>query len=164
MWKDINGWEGLYEASTNGEVRNKITGHILVGDKNSCGYSRICLYNKFHNPSKQRFLVHRLIAETFIPNPNNFPEVNHKDLNINNNKVENLEWCTREYNELHSRIFGKKEYKPFKVVFDNGIESIYNAASELAEYKGVTRGTVKAWLNKRNTGFMNRGISKIEYI
>ena len=56
MWKDINGWEGLYEISDSGDVRNKLTGHLIIGDKNSAGYRRVCLYNKNHNPSKQRFL------------------------------------------------------------------------------------------------------------
>ena len=98
MWKDIKGWEKLYEVNENGEVRNKLTGNLIVGDINNCGYHRVCLYNKQNIPSKQRFFRHRLVAELFIPNPNNLPEVDHKDANRMNPSKENLEWVTHEEN------------------------------------------------------------------
>lgn len=55
MWKDIEGWEDYYEVNEKGEVRNKKISHLLIGDKNSEGYPRVCLYNKDHTPNKQRF-------------------------------------------------------------------------------------------------------------
>lgn len=55
MWKDIIGWEGLYQVNENGDVINKITKHVLVGDVNPAGYCRVCLYCKQHKPPKQRF-------------------------------------------------------------------------------------------------------------
>lgn len=86
-----------YEASTNGFIRNKTTKHILKGSLNNSGYLMvtICLDGKRH----PHYLVHRLIALTFIPNPNNYSEVNHKDEVKTNNSIENLEWCTSKYNQ-----------------------------------------------------------------
>ena len=95
MWKDIPSWEETYEINENGEVRNKITGNYIKGDINNGGYYRVCLYRK---PRKQRYFRHRLVAELFIPNPNNYKEVNHKDEDKTNNSVDNLEWCSAKYN------------------------------------------------------------------
>ena len=112
IWKDIPNYEGLYQASNLGNVRSldkivnagnqfgckfKITkkGKVLKQHINKYGYKRVTLIvdNKAKN-----FQSHRLIAQTFIPNPNNLPQVNHKDENKLNNKVENLEWCDSCYN------------------------------------------------------------------
>ena len=164
MWIDIHGWEGLYELNECGDVRNKITGKLLVGDKNSEGYYRVCLYNKNHNPNKQKFFRHRLVAEHFIPNPYNLPEVNHKDCILEHNFIDNLEWCTKKENELHSHIYGSKEYKPFKVVFNNGDSKIYHVVNDFAIEIGVTKRTIQNWLQKRNYGYRNKNIKNIEYI
>lgn len=164
MWKDIYGWEGLYEISDSGEVRNKLNGHTRVLDTNSVGYKRITLYNKYHNPPTKRFLVHRLVANHFIPNPNNLPEVNHKDSNVVNNQSSNLEWIDRKDNELHSRICGSKEYKPFYVDFTSGERKVYNCQNDLAIELGVTKGCVTNWLIRNGHGYLNRGISNINYL
>ena len=126
MWKDIKNWENIYQISDSGDVRNKITGNIIKGDRNSSGYFRVCLYDKNHIPEKQRFFRHRLVAEHFIPNPFGYQEVNHKDHNLEHNYVSNLEWCTRNDNELDSRMFGTKKYRPFKVIFKNNDIKIYD--------------------------------------
>lgn len=164
MWKDICGWEGLYEISSAGDVRNKLTGHLVIGDKNSAGYCRVCLYNKNHIPRKQRFFRHRLVAEHFIPNPLNLPEVNHKDTNLNHNYSSNLEWVTKKENELHSRMFGSKEYKPFRVVYQDGDIKAFDCTEDLAKKIHVTRRTVINWLHKDNCGFKKHGIISIDYI
>lgn len=164
MWIDINGWEGLYEVNECGEVKNKLNGNLLAGDRNSGGYCRVCLYNIHHVPRKQRFFRHRLVAQHFIPNPNKLPEVNHKDLNKEHNFVGNLEWCSKKENELHSRIYGTKEYKPFKVLFKNGNNMICDAASELSDKIGVSIGTIRHWLHKRCRGYEKYGIANIEYV
>lgn len=164
MWVDVKNWENLYEVNDCGDIRNKQKGNLLVGDKNSIGYERVCLYNINHVPRKQRFFRHRLVAEHFIPNPDKLPEVNHKDTNIKHNFKENLEWCTKKENELHSRIRGSKEYKPFKTTFNNGEIKVYHVAGELADEIGVTAGCVRHWLKGFNGGYEKYDIKNIEYI
>lgn len=96
-WMPVLGFEGLYEISTFGQVRNK-KGEILKQRiKQSYGtcYKSIDLWKDGRYHKKY---VHRLIAEAFIPNPDNLPFVNHKDEDGTNNLISNLEWCTREYN------------------------------------------------------------------
>lgn len=164
MWKDINGWEEYYEVNTDGEVRNKLTRHILIGDINTGGYCRVCLYHKGHSPEKERFFRHRLVAQHFIDNPQNLPEVNHKDCNTLNNSVENLEWVSKKENELHSRKYGCKEYKPIRTVWNNGESKTYNCCQEVATDCGVTKGAVKFWVHGKNKGYLKHGISEIKYI
>lgn len=99
IWKTIiiNGEVTNYEASSLGFIRNRTTQKILKPYYINSGYLMvtICLDSKRH----VRYLVHRLIAMTFISNPYNYPEVNHRDEDKTNNCVENLEWCTSKYNQ-----------------------------------------------------------------
>lgn len=97
VWKNIINYEGVYTINNFGDIKRtyknnkeKILKHFIDG-----GYHRVCLCK---NGQKQKFSVHRLVAQNFIPNPNNFPEVNHKDENKQNNFVGNLEWCDKKYN------------------------------------------------------------------
>lgn len=164
MWKDIIGWEGLYEVSSDGLVRNKTNGHIRIFDDNSAGYKRVTLYRKGHVPEKERFLVHRLVATHFIPNPNNLPEVNHIDGDTSNNSIQNLEWIDRKGNELYSRKFGRKSYKPFCVEYLNGTKELYDSKPVFANKINVTRGAIRAWLNSSSGGYLSHGIKNIYYI
>lgn len=100
IWKDIEGYEGLYQVSNLGNVRSLNygrTGEIKLLNQytNKKGYKHTSLSK---NGKVKNHLIHRLVAIAFIPNPNNYKEVNHKDENPSNNNVKNLEWCTREYN------------------------------------------------------------------
>ena len=163
MWKDVIGWESYYEINENGDVRNKNTLHLVIGDKNGEGYPRVCLYNKNHNPQKQRFFRHRLVATVFIPNPESLPEVNHIDGNINNSSVDNLEWVTKIENEIHSRKFGKKEYKPFYVIWNDGAKEFFDTKGCLARKIGMTSSMVRFWLQKKSCSYINHGIKEINY-
>lgn len=102
IWKPKKDYEGLYEVSNFGRVKSLGNGNsnnskerILKPDTDRNGYLKVLLYK---DGKRKKNLVHRLVAEVFIPNPDNLPCVNHKDENKTNNSVENLEWCTHEYN------------------------------------------------------------------
>lgn len=96
-WKPVKGFEGLYEVSNLGNVRSLLKGKCqqMVLNKDNHGYKRVALF-KDGIPSYKA--AHRLVAEAFIPNPDGLPCVNHKDENPSNNIVDNLEWCTYDYN------------------------------------------------------------------
>lgn len=102
IWKNIEGFEGIYQISNLGRVRStharrKLNdGYFILKPLPQDGYLAYTLYDNKHK--KRRFLAHRLVALAFIPNPNNYPQVNHKDENKSNNCVDNLEWCTSYYN------------------------------------------------------------------
>ena len=107
-WRDIQGYEGFYQVSSFGNVRSLdrtiirsnlkpqfIKGRTLNQLNYKNGYVKVELS---HGGFCKRYFIHRLVAQAFIPNPDNLPEVNHKDENPSNNCVDNLEWCTHLYN------------------------------------------------------------------
>lgn len=106
IWKPIAGYEGIYEISNlgrvktlprtvnNGYVTRHLTEKIRLGSITKDGYRRVNILHK-------NVLVHRIVAETFLPNPDGLSDVNHKDENKQNNCVWNLEWCTRDYNNKY---------------------------------------------------------------
>lgn len=107
-WRDIKGYEGLYQVSSLGNVRklrfiNNYVNKEKIFQINQTygwgGYKKVILYKG--GRYKNRY-VHRLVAESFIPNPDNKPQVNHKDGVKTNNSVSNLEWCTQSENMLHA--------------------------------------------------------------
>lgn len=101
IWKDIQEYEGLYQVSNLGNVRSMnyqgTKGKIqnLRFKTNKCGRLWVLLYRDGRG---KPMLVHRLVGAAFIPNPDSLPQINHKDENPQNNIVENLEWCTNQYN------------------------------------------------------------------
>lgn len=107
IWKPVKGYEGLYEVSNLGNVRSLdryvmhgnrcclLKGKPIVSFPNSRGYLRATLYK---NGQGKKYFVHRLVAETFIPNPNNLPCIDHIDRNYLNNSTDNLRWCTQKEN------------------------------------------------------------------
>ena len=116
LWKDIQGYEGLYQVSNMGRVRSldhetvysrrgvpiTITrkGQILSPVTRQHGYLGVMLYGKGGHKTRgfKTFSVHQLVAKAFVDNPNNFEEVNHLDEDKTNNRADNLEWCDRKYN------------------------------------------------------------------
>lgn len=99
------------EVSTQGRVRNKINGHIYKLHKNKSGYVCVCI-SLGSRKNKILFRVHKAVAETFIPNPNNLPEVNHLNGNKEENATWNLEWTNRKINMRHAVIMGIQNSNP----------------------------------------------------
>lgn len=95
MWKEIPNTDGLYLISDDGKVFSTRSNKVLKNQRMKNGYWRIELN---FNGRYERHSIHRLVAESFVPNPNNYPCVNHKDENPSNNHASNLEWCTHKYN------------------------------------------------------------------
>lgn len=124
VWKDIKNYEGFYQGSNLGRVKSleriDCIGHhrkerILKPKKDKYGYLQV---NLWKNGKKKTFTVHRLVAEAFIPNPNNLPCINHKDECKTNNNVNNLEWCDNKYNNA----YGTRTEKCSKKVLQYDLE------------------------------------------
>lgn len=98
-WKDIQGYENLYQVSSFGRVKSIIYNKIILPIDNGCGYFMVSLSK---NLKTNYYFVHRLVAQTFIPNYFNLSVINHKDENKKNNCVDNLEWCTASENTKYS--------------------------------------------------------------
>ena len=96
IWKNIEGYEGKYQVSNLGRVKSMIGQEkVLHPKKHRNGHLQIGLHK---DKKRKTMYIHRLVAQAFIPKPDNLPCVNHKDENPNNNNVDNLEWCTQKYN------------------------------------------------------------------
>lgn len=106
--RDIKGYENIYKVSNYGRVYSIKRKKFLKLRKTQRGYIKVDLHK---NGNAKTYRVHRLVAEAFIPNPNNYPEVNHKDENKENNHVNNLEWCTKEYNLSYGTRIERLGYK-----------------------------------------------------
>ena len=101
-WRDIEGYEGLYQVSNLGRVKSLNYNHtkserILKGTPDKDGYLRVALFKD----GRKDYRVHQLVAKMFIPNPGNLQVINHKDENKQNNTAKNLEWCTVAYNNTY---------------------------------------------------------------
>lgn len=112
-WMPIKGFEGVYEVSSLGRVKslqrldtrgNRIKECILKTKIEKLGYERV---NLRKGNGYVRHSVHRLVAEAFVPNPDNLPQVNHKNENKADNRMENLEWCTAKYNSCYGTRIGR---------------------------------------------------------
>lgn len=94
-WKDIPGFDGKYQASEAGDVRNSFTGRVLAQRVSRYGYYQV---NLSHGDKAYTAEVHRLVALAFMENLEGLPQVNHRNENKKDNRASNLEWCTSEYN------------------------------------------------------------------
>lgn len=151
IWKDIEGYEGLYQVSNMGRVRS-LRKNIILRQSITNGYEKAALYK--NKKGYKYFLIHRLVANAFIPNPDNLPQVNHKDENKLNNCVDNLEWCTQEYNINYGTGIARRTQlfntngKLSKPVLQYTLEGIF----------------IKEWKStmdvQRNLGFEHANISR----
>jgi hypothetical protein len=148
-WKAIEGYEGLYEISNFGRVNSlhgRHKGIICCGI--SKWYKSVCLRNS--NGIRKTHRQHQLVAKAFIPNPNNYPQVNHKDMDKQNNHVDNLEWCTCKQNNYHARlhkpqiIHGMNNYnqniRPIPIIMmslDGKLIAVFRNSIEAAKSTGV---------------------------
>ena len=156
LWKDIKDFEGLYQISNLGNIKslpkkhNLKNGHsyiqkeqILKPFKNNKGYLQIALVKNGKHYKRQ---VHNLVATTFIENPNNYIEINHKDENSTNNIVSNLEWCNSTYNNNYGNCKRKiSEANSIKInqydLQDNFIKQ-WNSMKEASETLKLSRGNI----------------------
>lgn len=150
-WRNVADFEGLYKISNKGNVHsvervssqgNKCGGFTLKPTIASGGYLQVKLYE---NGIRKHKYIHRIVAEAFIPNPNNYPEINHKDEDKTNNYVENLEWCTRKYNVNFGTAIERAAQAQSKKVRAVNVETgevlTFNSAKETGD-KGYSSGVV----------------------
>lgn len=157
QWKPIEGYEGLYEISSYGRVisYHGRTPKVLALRKNKYGYVHYSLCKEGVTKAK---LAHRLVAEAFIPNPNQLEVINHKDENSSNNYVDNLEWLTRGQNTVYGTAVSRRkkimtEKCGVKIIArKNGMELQFDSISEcarslelnIASIYAVTDGVIKS--------------------
>ena len=177
-WRDVKGYEGLFQISNLGRVKSldrivnrpikgnyQIKGRILKQQLNNKGYYSLELNV---DGKRKKYLVHRLVAETFIPNPNNYPIINHKDENPKNNNADNLEWCDYSYNVNYGTA-NERRAKTLSIIvhqynFNGDLINIWNSASQIQNELGYfatairecCRGTRKQaynyiWKNEGDT-------------
>ena len=135
-----------YSISEDGEIRNS-KGKIIKGEISNNGYRRVSLSN--NDVKHKKMSVHRLVAETYIPNPYNYPEVNHKNENKLDNHVSNLEWCSTLDNLNHSRVIEKASVAKFRKVKCVTTGKIYNSIKEASDELGLYHSNIVACCNGR---------------
>jgi len=150
VWKDVVGYEGYYKVSNLGNVKSldrivdnegkyfrHLKGKPKAQKQQHNGYMTVNLYKNGINKQYKTFRVHRLVAEAFLPNPNNLPFVNHKDENKQNNNVNNLEWCTQQYNNEYGTARERQAKSNSKTVYQ------YTLEKELVKVWDSTKATEK---------------------
>ena len=167
VWKDIAGYEGLYQVSSAGKVRSldRVSmypngveyhrkGRIMKPKYGKLGYLRIMLYDRQGNRSIK--FIHKLVASAFIPNPSNLSQVNHKDEIKHHNCVDNLEWCTRQYNMNYGsrtrRASLAESYPVLQFSKYGDFIKEWDSASEAYRKTGISRSGINACCRReRNT-------------
>lgn len=168
IWRDIDGYIGLYQVSNYGRVKSLDNydicngykrfrkGKILKQTNHNQGYKSVNLYK---DKKAKTYTVHRLVAQEFLPNPNNLPEVNHKDENKLNNCVENLEWCDKKYNmnygtciqRMTEKLTNRKDFsKPVLQFTKYGVfVAEYPSTTEAHRQTGVNQSSISHCCRKK---------------
>lgn len=130
-----------YFVSPDGTVYNK-HGKVLKQEVTNKGYVRVSLSNKISK--HKRFAVHRLVAQAFLPNPNNYPWINHINENRKDNRVENLEWCTPLYNLNYSNVIEKASIAKFRKIYCITTNEFFDSVTEAANKYSIERSNIVA--------------------
>ena len=146
IWKDIPGTDGKYQVSNMGHIKSFVrkNGEVLKPCQRSKEnkYLVVCI----RVDGKRKLLpVHRLVATAFVENPNNHPQVNHKNENKADNRAANLEWCTHQYNNAYGTKAARgalAQSKPVIGIFDNGEEKWYSGQGVAARENGTRQGLI----------------------
>lgn len=169
IWKDIEGFEGLYQVSNMGRVRSldrkdrmgrPVKGVLMKQRKTSNGYLLVTLR---HNGKRADRLAHRLVAMALLSNPDNLPQINHKNEDKTNNMVSNLEWCDSKYNanygsrnERVAKHVAKAREKPICAITSFGHRYYFGSIKKAAALLGLDGSDVSKCLNgkvKHHHGF-----------
>lgn len=157
IWKTIEDYPD-YEVSDAGKVRNKNTHKVLKYRRSAQGYDRVRLYK---DKIGKNMLVHRLVATAFIPNEERFPVVNHKDEDVTNNNVSNLEWCSTGYNNTYGSAQIKRSKSNSKRVcqydVDGKLIRVFDSLKEASAILHLQESHISRCCNglrKRTGGFM----------
>lgn len=155
IWKDIKDWEGLYQVSNLGRIKSVKRDMVKVLDINSAGYLRVQLCD---NKRRKKFLVHRLVAFTFVPGYFEGAVVNHIDMDRTNNCVDNLEWVTQTENQrkafdIKGSHKGCFKDKPYKLIFSDGAVLYFDNIRLCAKSLGLCKNTLYNRL-KDKAGFI----------
>ena len=147
VWKDIEGFEGLYRVSNLGNVealnfRGKGERKMLKKTLTAQGYEKVAL-------KKRPYLVHRLVAQAFIDNPENMPMINHKDEVKTNNCMTNLEWCDAKYNSNYGTA-RERSRRPVVAVTDEGEVEFYPSVTVAARILGRHTQSIQCVLNGKS--------------
>lgn len=167
--KRIDGTTDYY-VSRCGDVYSKAKGKFkkLSPGENTGGYLQVGIVYPQTDGTRVRKIrsVHRLVAEAFISNPNNYPIVDHKNNNKHDNRVENLQWCTNKFNIQKAWDDGvaKAHFKPIKVIFNDNTELIFSSRNECADYLKVYSNHLSNYINGKFKIPKRCNIKSIEYI
>lgn len=155
LTKPIKGWEDKYSITNDGRVYSYFSNKYLKPVFDKDGYATV---NLSRDNVVRKYKIHRLVAETFVDNPNNKQEVNHKDFNRSNNWFENLEWITQEENDDWSKLHGhngrydiQKAYT-FTNVFNGNSFTILGFKNVLKQFGGSKRNFIDRVQKYANTG------------
>lgn len=146
LWKEIKGYEGLYAVSNKGQVKNIMNGKILKNYINTLGYPFVQFYNG--NGKSKQITVHKLVAQAFLPNPLNLPQINHVDEDKTNNNVTNLEWVTASENRVHSNH--QHSCKINQYTLDGELINQWDSSHEIKRELGFNNGNIISCCKGKN--------------